>query len=364
MQLANGMPFGLFGPPPARPRTVGGAAGFSPGVPTPGNTPSNGFFGAPATYRTPGIGDGLPGAQPVDDDRAPVSLMPLDAQLSPVGNLPQLAPLPGVKPKQPAFFGEGGTGRNIVGAIADAVLQMNGARPIWGPAMQEKRQMAYAQQQRQAEWDRQDAQRQQDHQYALEDRDWKAKQKRFFSSGRDQIAYDPVTGESQVVYDGPTDFEEYANLMNLEPGSDEYNEAMQDYVLRANGPTALAGRQEMETQRQGNRVSLEGVRQSNRAALRGMPTYANLHPRPAGGAGGGNRGGPPRTTGNVYAPILAKMAAGQALSPGEQQVIGMYGRGSRGGKSAGAPSGGGNPIATDGKGNKVRWDGKAWRPVG
>ena len=162
----------------------------------------------------------------------------------------------------------------------------------------------------------------------------------------------------------PADFQEYATTLGLQPGTDEYNEAVQDYVLRANGPTAQDGRESLEGVRQDNRVSLEGVRQGNRVALRGMPSYANLHPRPsAARSGGGNGGGAPRTTGTVYAPILAKIASGKGLTPGEQQVIGMYGRGGRGGRAGGAaqPQGAG-PVATDGKGHKVQWNGRAWVP--
>ena len=365
--LNNSIPFGLFGPPMARPGRLRGAAGFSPAEPQP-RMPGNGLFGPPPAYQTPGIGDGLPGAMPVaGDGAAPVSLMPLDTPLSPGASLPQIALMPGVKPKQPAFFGEGGAGRSILGSIADAALQLNGLRPIYAPAMERKQQMAYQQGQQQAEWNRQDAQRQQDHQWAVEDREWKAKQPRYFASGRNQVEYDPATDMARVIYDGPADFEEYAAALGLEPGTDEYNEAVQDYQLRGNGPTALAGRREMENLRQGNRVSMEGIRQTNRAALRGLPTYANLHPRPAGGSGGGNRGGPPRSTGQVYAPIFAKVARGEPLTPGEQQIFNLYGRGSRGtgGKSAGSASGGGNPIATDAKGNKVQYDpaSKTWKPV-
>jgi len=168
MQLANGIPFGLFGPPAVRPRTVGGAAGFSPGVPTPGNTPSNGFFGPPATYRTPGIGDGLnpPAPDAAVDERAPVSLMPLDAQLSSVGNLPQLAPLSGVKPQQPGFFAKDGAWRDVLGAIGDSLLAANGRPAMYMPIKLQRQQLAYQEQQRQRQRqdDWEDYQRQWDYQ--------------------------------------------------------------------------------------------------------------------------------------------------------------------------------------------------------
>jgi hypothetical protein len=333
-----------------------------------------GLFDMPPYYGTPGIGDDLlrgmafdtgpaafdnaPAGQPVDASAggpsrmafrgggragtsAPASLMPLDTPLAPSGLDSQaLSPLPGVQPKKPGFFESGGGFRDVVGILGDALAGAAGGQPVYGP-------MKMRQRQQQTEWDRQDALRRQDREWAVEDRDWKRNQPDYFMSGRDRVRFDPSTGQSQVVYDGATDFQEYADLLGLEPGSDEYDEAMQDFVLRSNGPTAQAGRVALEGVRQGNRVDLEGVRQGNRAALRQMPTYANLHPRPAAGGGSGGNGGgrPPRTTGNVYAPILAKLAAGQALTPGEQQVISMYGRGNRSG-GAGGTAGGAGSIPT------------------
>ena len=56
--------------------------------------------------------------------------------------------------KSGGFFGQGGAGRGIAGTIGDYLLQMSGARPIYAPAMQQKRAMDYQQklmeQQRQA----------------------------------------------------------------------------------------------------------------------------------------------------------------------------------------------------------------------
>jgi hypothetical protein len=254
------------------------------------------------------------------------------------------------------FFAKGGAWRDVLGALADGLAGAAGHQPTYGP-------MKMRQRQQQTEWDRQDALRRQDRQWLIDDRNWKAAQPQYFMSGHDRVAFDPTTGATKTVYDAPEDFQQYADALGLDPGSDEYNAAMEDYVLRANGPTAQQGRVDLEGVRQDNRVSLEGVRQGNRLSLRQTPTYANLHPRPAAApaGGGGGHGGPPRTTGNVYAPILAKMARGEPLSAGEQSVIGYYGRGGRRGKTA--TTGGAGTIATDGKGNKVRWDGKAWLPV-
>lgn len=50
-----------------------------------------------------------------------------------------------VVPRHPSFFGQGGAGRSIAGAIGDAFLQMGGAQPIYAPAANSQRQMALAQ---------------------------------------------------------------------------------------------------------------------------------------------------------------------------------------------------------------------------
>ncbi|KXU31549.1 hypothetical protein A0J57_05395 [Sphingobium sp. 22B] len=199
------------------------------------------------------------------------------------------------------------------------------------------------------------------------DRDYEQNKPQYFMSGNNRVGFDPRTGESTVIYEGQSDAEDYAASLGFQPGTPEFSAAMQDFVLRGNGPTAFGFDTDLEGVRQDNRKEIEGVRQRNRLALRQTPTYANLHPQPAGGSGGGNRGGPPRSTGQVYAPIFAKVARGEPLTPGEQQIFNLYGRGSRGtgGKSAGSASGGGNPVATDGKGNKVQYDpaSKTWKPV-
>lgn len=143
----------------------------------------------------------------------------------------------------------------------------------------------------------------------------------YFSGNDDRVRYDPVTGQSTVVYDAPRDFEDYAGLAG-DAGTPAYFNAAQDYVLRGHGPTAFqydrdletvrqAGRASLEAQRQGNRVSLEGVRQRNRSSLRGSPTYRDIHPQP----GASRRPGPAR------------------------------------------------PTATGPNGQKLEYDGKAWVPV-
>lgn len=141
-----------------------------------------------------------------------------------------------------------------------------------------------------------------------------------FSSGRDRVAYNPASGQSQVVYDGPQDFEIYANEQGLEPGTDDYFRAVEDYVLKSSGPSAHERDQQLDDYRTGNDLRMEGTRQSNRERMEGLrygnrktlreqPTYSDLNPRPA-----------------------ARKTA--------------------------------RPSATGPNGKKVEWDGKAWVPVG
>ena len=112
--------------------------------------------------------------------------------------------------------------------------------------------------------------------------------------GRSMVQYDPNSGSVGELYDGAEDFETYAETQGLEPGTQEYFDAVQDYVLKSDGPTAYerdrglddyrtGNRLKLEGARQGNRESLEGIRQNNRVTTRGLPTYRDTHPRAAGG---------------------------------------------------------------------------------
>lgn len=243
---------------------------------------------------------------------------------------------------KPNFFGKGGMGWDIVGALADGFSVASGGRPLYWQMGQQQR-----------EWDREDTL----YRRRLED---ERNAPRFFSGASDYVMFDPRSGQTTKLYDAPTPAEAYAGSLGLEAGTPEYAEAMQDYVLRGMGPTAYENkvgfegvRQEnrlgMEQARQGNRVALEGVRQAARAALRTSPTYRDLNPAPS----------PSRVAGGIF----GKMAAGKPLTAGEQKVIDSYGRGgfrSRRGSAASSSA----PTATDPKtGRKVQWNGNAWVPV-
>ena len=98
-------------------------------------------------------------------------------------------------------------------------------------------------------------------------------------------------GQYRSLYRQPTNFEDYATAQGLESGTPEYSSAVQDYVLRSSGPSALSDDKKMDDYRTNNRVRLEGLRQSNRAKLegqrqgnrmstRGSPTYRDANPLP------------------------------------------------------------------------------------
>lgn len=110
-----------------------------------------------------------------------------------------------------------------------------------------------------------------------------------FTVGRSRVVYDPATGQSNVIYRGPQDFEEYAKDLGLEPGSPEYFKAVEDYVLKGSGPSAHSRDIELDDHRTGNDRSLEAFRQQGRTAMetmrqgnrRGMVDYRNANPPPA-----------------------------------------------------------------------------------
>jgi len=256
------------------------------------------------------------------------------------------------------FLGSDGF-RDLLGNLGDAFSGNAGQPGSYAAFKAGQRQRQQALDDRNALWARLDAQRAEDRQWRVEDRNAQLNAPQYFMSGRDRIRLDPETGQSAVVYDGPTDFQEYADLMGLEPGTEDYRNAMQDFVLRSNGPTAQAGR-----------IDLEGVRQGNRMALRQTPTYANLHPRPAaggsGGGGGGGRGRAPTYAG-VFAPIYDKIARGISLSAGEQAALDRY----RGGRGGGTGSSGRGPggsyregqVLTNAQGKKVQLKAGKWVPI-
>lgn len=91
-----------------------------------------------------------------------------------------------------------------------------------------------------------------------------------FTIGRDRLQYDPLTGQTSTIYDGPEDFELYASHLGLEPGTPEYFQAVEDHVLRSSGPSAHERDLAADDYRTANDERLEGVRFDNRRELEGI----------------------------------------------------------------------------------------------
>lgn len=101
------------------------------------------------------------------------------------------------------FFGEGGTGRALAGYIGDALLQMNGMNPIYQPAMNERRQMAYMRQQQQQQMQMQEQQRQNDWQDWLAKEQWQRDNPKpvINDTINDFNWYKGLSPEDQAIYD-------------------------------------------------------------------------------------------------------------------------------------------------------------------
>jgi len=276
--------------------------------------------------------------------RAPINVMgaekkPLGAPMD-VGTMPDL--LEGIRPAtlKPRFFDRGGLGSRLLEGLGEFATYYTAGHgnpaslAVLGQRLRQPeldREAAYRQQQidvRRAEIERQAAR---DNQPTIR-----------VVNG--QIYSVPKDGsEPTQIGDVPSQAEQYAESLGLTPDDPDWDEAVQDYVLRSYGPTATAGRVALENTRQGNRKELEGIRQSNRVALRGVPTWGNTHPRPSGGGGGGHTSGGRATMAGVIAPILAKLSRGEPLTAAEQQAMAYYrpparGRGGRGGIAPAPPA--------------------------
>lgn len=178
--------------------------------------------------------------------------------------------------------------RMLAGIIGDGLLGLNGQAPIYAQNMWKLRQDREQHNQRLAE--------------QAQEWQYRNNQPDYATVGNRRFSYNPATGEAQTLYVAPSEAEDYAASLGAEPGTEEYETLVSDYVLRHSGPTATANamleednrqtnRIGLEGVRQQNRIGIEGVRQGNRMSLRGMPTYRDTHPRPSTGRAGGSGGG-------------------------------------------------------------------------
>lgn len=138
-----------------------------------------------------------------------------------------------------------------------------------------------------------------------------------FTIGRDRVQFNPSTGQSEVLYDGPEDFELYAAELGLEPGSDAYFRAVEDYVLRSSGPSAHARDKELDDYRTGNDVRMENLRFGNRQRMEGLRQGNRLEtirsrPAPLGRGGGRDAAG----QGGGSLPVVSSPAEAARLPKG------------------------------------------------
>lgn len=159
-------------------------------------------------------------------------------------------------------------------------------------------------------FERQDSQRQEDRRWDMEDTQRKANAPQYFMSGKDRVQYDPATGQANVLYDGPEQFEDYAKALGFEPGTPDYVKAVQDAMLKSSGPTAY-----------GYDKELDDYRTANDIQRKGSPTFLQANPRPAAP----RRGSAPRTS--------------KPRSSSKR------------------------PTATGPGGKRIEWNGSAWVPV-
>lgn len=143
----------------------------------------------------------------------------------------------------------------------------------------------------------------------LEDRDYERNKPQYFSGNEDRVMLDPATGTTKVLYDAPTPAEAYAKSLGLDATDDAGHRAIQDYVLRGSGPTALEGD-----------LTLEDARFGHRAAIRGMPTFAQAQRASAPGSLAGPRrarsrsaSAPRRARGGYPEGTVIRNAAGQRM---------------------------------------------------
>lgn len=136
-----------------------------------------------------------------------------------------------------------------LGIIADAFAGAAGKEGPYAAMMQQRHQEQAVADREEAQWTRRRS-------AELEDRTADANKPQYFAGNEDRVVFDPTTNSTRTVYDAPTDAQTYAGTLGYQPGSPDYTNAVQDYTLRSNGPTAVGGR-----------IGLEGVRYGYRDAL-------------------------------------------------------------------------------------------------
>jgi hypothetical protein len=250
---------------------------------------------------------------PVMVDNSPPGLPPLNApggqDVSPVVGTPpskaggtdyaaMLAEIVGPKPKM-------STGQKIAAVVGPMLMAATGNQAGATQMMQmiQGRRDDWQNRQRSAletmvKWRRDDDLAEQ-----------KRNEPQYWSGSEDRVRFDPATNTATRVYDAPQDFEDYAAASGHEPGTPEYFRAVEDHVLRGNGPTAFQFDRDLEVMKNAHRISVEGQRQRDRERLRGLPSYRDLNP-PA------PRTAAPRAPARQSLPVVSSPAEAMKLPSG------------------------------------------------
>ena len=187
----------------------------------------------------------------------------------------EAGPFAGVMPSDPEAPPKSNTLRDIASILGPALIGFGNpsaglqASEMINRQRREGADRLRAQREKQMQLEREDEWKFRERDWQVEDRDAKNNMPQYFMSGRDRVMFDPSSGNSETVFDGPEDFEKYAQTMGYEPGSDDYEQAVTDYVLRGHGPTAL-----------GYDKDLDDYKTRNRVKVRSLPTYQQANPRP------------------------------------------------------------------------------------
>ncbi|RYE72702.1 MAG: hypothetical protein EOO81_02705, partial [Oxalobacteraceae bacterium] len=183
---------------------------------------------------------------------APASFMPEDPEPTPLAALAMGRPKAG---GLSGFIDRFMTPQNSLGQLGRALV-MAGGTPL-GTAyqvMDEQQQRAAQSALERAKTEREQTWHDEGRQDRRDELQYERTKPQFFSGNEDRVQYDPTTGTTRTVFDAPTDAQDYAATLKLEPGSPEYLKAVQDYVLRSSGPTAYAYRGSLDDQRTANRA--------------------------------------------------------------------------------------------------------------
>jgi hypothetical protein len=164
------------------------------------------------------------------------------------------------------------------------------------------------------------------------------------------------------TYTAPTHAEAYAKAQGLEPGTEGYAGAVQDYVLRSWGDTAVGNKSELEGVRYGYRDQLQDQRlrsgERNTDVRARVATQNNI--RSTSTSSANNLRSTSASRDNSIRSNTTSRA--NALTSAETTRGGYGYRNGPSGRGKGS-AGGGRPRARNAQGQVVEFNGQAWVPV-